>query len=315
VPARGAGRYIEFQVGGQRVYYDRCYTDRNGGVSLSVLGGLHSCHLPLVSPDGSQLAWLCDDGPLDVDALINGSAEIHFQLIVTDGRGRDPREVWSHVEVGPDYRQVHPLSWRADGQVIYLSQPQYGVAWAYFDYNPGILALDTNTGQATQIGDLDGVHDGMASPDGAWLVQSRVAEWPDEGVFVTLRSLVDGTERDVTCAEGAKVAGDFSFSPDNAWLAWREWVTEPGGGRLLIRALRLPDGEPLTVYGDVELGAPRIGGWLGRDDLVLVYPVREDGTGGHSTVVTLPAIGPGVSFSPFAFLGVLDEAPADSLDK
>ena len=73
--------------------------------------------------------------------------------------------------------------------------------------------------------------------------------------------------------------------------------------------LRLPDGEPLTVYEDAEDVAPRIGGWLRRDDLVLVYPLREDGTGEYSTFVTLPATGPGAPFSPFVFLGLLGEAP------
>ncbi len=104
-------------------------------------------------------------------------------------------------------------------------------------------------------------------------------------------------------------AGDFSFSPHNVWLVWRERVPAPGGADLRIRALRLPDGEPLTVYEDAEGVAPRIGGWLRRDDLVLVYPLREDGTGEYSTVVTLPATGPGAPFSPFVFLGLLGEDP------
>jgi hypothetical protein len=63
------------------------------------------------------------------------------------------------------------------------------------------------------------------------------------------------------------------------------------------------------VYEDAEDVAPRIGGWLRRDDLVLVYPLREDGTGEYSTVVTLPATGPGAPFSPFVFLGLLGEDP------
>jgi hypothetical protein len=200
-----------------------------------------------------------------------------------------------------------------DGDVLYLSQPKYGAAWAYFEYNPGILALDVTStitdSQATQIGDLDNVHDGLVSPDGAWLAQSRVGEWPDQGITVTVRSLVGRAERVVGCAPGAVAAGDFSFSPHNAWLAWRERVAAPGGANLLIRALRLPDGEPLTVYEDAEDVAPYIGGWLRRDDLVLVYPLMQDGTGEYSTVVTLPATGPGAPFSPFVFLGLLGEDP------
>ena len=309
VRAKRANRCTLFQVGGQRVYYDTTYADRKRVVALRVPDAPAGCHPPLVSPDGGRLAWLCDDRTPDLGALIDGTAEIHFRLIVTDGQGRDPREVWHHVETGPDYRGVHLMNWRTDGAVVYLSRPRYGSAWAYFEYNPGILALDVNTGQLTQIGDLDGIHDGLVSPDGAWLVQSRIAEWPNEGVTVTLRSLVDGTERDTGCGESTMVAGDFSFSPDSTWLAWQELATEQGRRKLLIRALRLPGGEPLAVYEDAQDAAPRIGGWLRGDDLVLVYPMRQDGTGGDSTVVTLPAAGPGSPFSRFAFLGVLDEAP------
>jgi hypothetical protein len=139
-----------------------------------------------------------------------------------------------------------------------------------------------NTGQATQVGDLDDVHDGLVSPDGAWLVQSRIAKRPGEGESVTLRSLVEGMERTIACAQGTLVAGDFSFSPEDTWLAWREWAREPAGAKVVIRALRLPYGEPFTVYED------------------------KDGTGAYSTTVTLPATGPGYPFSPFVFVGVLD---------
>jgi WD40 repeat protein len=305
VRARGVDRYTSLRVGGGRVYYDTYYTDRNGIGSLRVSSVLGGCHPPLVSGSGGWLAWLCDDGLPDLSAMISGTAEIHFRLVVTDGDGRNPRQVWSHTEQGPDYRSFHPVSWREDGAMVYLSRPQYGAAWAYFDYNPGILALDVNTGQATQIGDLVAIHDGLVSGDGTWLVQSRIGEEAGEGASVVLRSLVDGTERTVACAEGTEVTGDFSFSPDNAWLAWREWGTEAGVAKFLVRAVRILDGEPFTVHGDVEAAAPRIGGWLAQDDLVLVYPVQEDGTGGYSTVVTLPETGPGGFLSPYEFLGVL----------
>jgi hypothetical protein len=223
------------------------------------------------------------------------------------------------------------MHWRADGKVIYLSQPKYGVAHAYFDYNPGILALDVDTGQVTQIGDLDGIHDGLVNSDGTWLVQSRAAKWPSTGVSITLRSLVDGSERgserSIACADGFIVAGDFSFSPDNTWVAWREWGTAGQGmAHILIRALRLPDGEPLAVYEEIESAAPQIGGWLRGGDLVLVYsmwgsgggdaqenhaggPFPENTSRGYSTVVALPSTGPGIVFSPFTFLNILTDLP------
>lgn len=307
VPAEEAARYTSFQVGGERIYYGARYADRNGVVSLPDIS--EGCHPPLVSPDGSRMAWLCGESP-DMNALIDGTAELHYRVLITDGDGNDPREVWEHVETGPGYRSLHLVSWRADGTVIYLAQPEYGMVWALFDYNPGMLALDVNTGQVAQVGDLESLHDALVSPDGVWLAQAKIATWSGESVTITLRSLIDGTERVVPGAEGAWLAGDFSFSPDGAWLAWQEWVPMPGSQVFLIRALRLPAGEPVTVYEEAltegaGISAPSIvGGWLGKDDLVLV----QEGGKGPSTLVTLPSAGPGFLFSPFAFLGVCGES-------
>lgn len=309
VRANGASGYTPFQVSGQRVFYYRYCAERRRVYSIPVPDAPDRCQAPVASPDGEQLAWLCNDGPPDWQAMVDGTAEIRFRLILTDWRGRRAREVWQRVETGPTYRDVHPMSWRADSAVVYLSQPQYGVAWAFFEYNPGILAIDVATGQATQIGDLDGVQDGRVSPDGAWLVQSRIANRPGAGVSITLRSLVDGERQTFAPAPGTQAAGDFSFSPDNAWLAWREWGRGPAGSRFAIRALRLPQGEPFTLYEAEENAAPRIGGWLRRDDLVLVYPLQKDGTGEYSTVLALPATGPGYPLSPFVFVGILDKNP------
>lgn len=309
IQARGADRFMSFEMGGGRVYYSKFYADRNGSGSLYAYDSLAGCQSPLASPDGHQLAWLCDDGVPEWSDLISGTAEINFRLVTTNGEGRRPREVWSYLETGPDYRSFSLVSWRRDGQMIYLSRPKYGTAWAYFDYNPGIVALDLNTGKMERIGDTENVHDGLVSPDGVWLAQSKVTEWPEEGVFVSLRSVVNGTEREVASAEQAKVAGDFSFSPGNTWLAWREWATARGGSIFLIRVLKMPDGEPLTVYAEAELTAPAIGGWIGPNQLVLVYPRQDDGTGGHTTVVTLPAVGGGEFLSPFTFLGTYGSAP------
>ncbi|MCX7681760.1 MAG: hypothetical protein N2508_07330 [Anaerolineae bacterium] len=309
VTAKGAEPHTQFHIGGPRVYYNKFYADTEGATSLFASGQLAGCRSPLPSQDGSKLAWLCDSGAPDWSEIISGTAQVHFRLLITDEDGHSPREVWQYTEKGPDYRDFELLGWRADGEVVYLSRPKYGTAWAYFDYNPGILALDVTTGQTTQLGDLENIHDGKVSADGTWLVQSQVAEWPREGVTLLLRSLVDGTERTITCAEGALVAGDFSFSPANTWLAWRELVKAPGGTMVLVRFVRLPDGEPLTVYGDAETSAPLIGGWLGEDELVLVYPRLSDGSGGHSAVVRLPATGAGEVFSPYTFVGLWNEEP------
>ena len=309
VPAKGADRFMSFDTAGGRVYYSKFYADRNGSGSLYAYDSLAGCQSPLASLDGNQLAWLCDDGVPEWSDLISGTAEINFHLVTTNGEGRRPREVWNYHEAGPDYRSFSLVSWRRDGQMVYLSRPKYGTAWAYFDYNPGIVALDLNSGKMERIGDVDNVHDGLVSANGAWLAQSKVTEWPEEGVLVSLRSLVNGTEWEASSAEQSKVAGDFSFSPGNTWLAWREWATAPGGSIFLIRVLAIPDGEPLTVYADAELTAPAIGGWIGPHQLVLVYPQQDDGTGGYTTVVTLPAVGGGEFLSPFTFLGTYGDAP------
>jgi dipeptidyl aminopeptidase/acylaminoacyl peptidase len=308
VRARGASHSTPFQVAGQRVYYYMRYVERRRVLPLPVPDASDHCEPPLASPDGARLAWLCSDGPPDWQELVDGRAEVRYRLVVTDGRGRDPREVWHHVETGPHCRSVRLLRWQSDGEVVYLSRPRVGAAWAHFDYNPGVTAIDVNTGQVTQVGDLEAVHDARVSPDGTWLAQSMIRERREEGACTIVRSLPDGTERTVACAAGVRAAGDFSFSPDDRWLAWREWMKAPGGARMLIRALRVPQGEPFTVVEAADDEAPRIGGWLSEEQLVLVYPRLTDGSGGYSTVLSLPATGPGTLFSPFEFLGVLDDA-------
>jgi hypothetical protein len=344
VVARGAHFNGSFQIGGGRIYHENSYTGQYGSVSFVFSDTLESCRSPVVSPDGGRLAWLCDDGPPDGRGMVDGTAKVHFKLMVADGRGRDLREVWNHVETGPDYRDVRLMHWREDGRVVYLSRAKYGAAWAYFDYNSGILALDVETGKVMQVGDSDGIHDGLVSSDGNWLAQSRVAEWPSTGVSITVRSLTDNVRHAVPCADGYVVAGEFSFSPDNTWLAWREWGRRSEEASIVIRAMRLPDGVPFTVHRAMEPAAARIGGWLRNDDLVLVHPMWAGGTGvywqgeggaggpvlvntsdvdarendgaegvldehfgGHSTVVSLPGTGPGSLLSPFTFLGVLNE--------
>ncbi len=309
VMAKSAEHYTPFHIGGGRVYYNKNYADPNGSSNLFVSDILAGCRSPLASPDGTQLAWLCDDGSPDWGAIISGTEVINFRLVLSNWDGRNPREVWTYQETGPEYRGFDLMSWRADGRALYLSRPKYGVAWAYFDYNPDAVMLDLQTGEMTPLGDGEGIHDAEVSPDGRWLVQSRVTEWPEKGVIVMLKSLSDGTVQTVACTEGALVAGDFSFSPNNNWLAWREWAQPADGSVLIIRALDLytAASEPITVYEDKERMAPQIGGWLSSDELVLVYPAQGDSAGGHSTVVRLPGVGPGDPLSDYSFIGLLGQ--------
>ncbi|MEA3397737.1 MAG: hypothetical protein U9R05_09785 [Chloroflexota bacterium] len=306
VSAEGYGG-LGFQVAGDRVYYGGYYANRSGVVSLDIPDVLDVCDPPLVSPDDSQLAWLCDD--VDGSALMSGlTPEFHFVLVLTDAEGDHPREVWNHVESGPGYRLPHLVSWRADGEVIYLAQREYMMGWGYFDYNPAMLALDVSTGQATQIG--DDAFDAAVSPDGAWLVQSFCTS-PDKTSSAALRSLVNDVEQVIPVTEGAFEIGDFSFSPGNTWLAWQEHVMNPG--RFRLRAMRLPGGEPFTVYevDEYAVREHRIAGWLGPDELVVVR--KEATPRGSSYLITLPSIGSGDLLSPLAFLGVLGEAQSPEM--
>jgi hypothetical protein len=298
VPAEGADRHTEFQIGGQYVYYEGHYAGRDGGVPLPTPDAAGHLHSLRVTPDGSRLAWLFVDDQVDLGSR-TGKAD--FRLVITDRRGNDPREVWHRVETPSNFRWIKLLGWRADGGEVYLSQRRYVEAATYFELNPGILAVDVATGEVTQVGDLEGVTDAAVSADGVWLVQAETALGPAGSLTVTLCALIDKAKIHIPGAEGALLAGDFSFAPDSGWLAWREWGSMPGSSTLLIRALHLPDGKPFTVYEEASDHAPTvIGGWMGRDDLVLV---QENGTG-PSTVVTLPSTGLGSPLSPFVFLGV-----------
>ena len=173
---------------------------------------------------------------------------------------------------------------------------------AYFEFNPGVLAVDVITGTTRLVGDLENVADAAVSPDGAWLIQAHTDLSPSAGLTVTLLALIDKAKIPVPGLEGTLLAGDFSFAPGNEWVVWREWGTMPDGSVLALRAQRLPEGEPLTVLTELNDTSPTVvGGWMGRDELVLI---QEDGTGA-SYVVTLPSTEPEEPFSPYAFLGVL----------
>ncbi len=203
-----------FQISGDRIYYNYRYAHHLGGASLIVPDRGGDCNSPVVSASGEELAWICNGSPPDWSDLVDNTAEIPFHLIITDDEGENEREVWTHVETGPDYRSFKIMGWRDDGEVIYLSQPKYGAAQTYFEYNPGIMAFDLNTGEMKQIGDLEDVYDARVSSDGVWLIQSKTEEQLEEPkVQIQLKSLVDDFERPVASAEGATIAGDFSFSP------------------------------------------------------------------------------------------------------
>lgn len=296
VPAEGANRFSEFQVIGDRVYYNGHSATREGLVSLPVPDVPGSFSM-LVAPDGDRIAWLFLGNQI---SLVDGSGEAYFRLVLTDGEGRDPRQIWEHISTFYNNQGFALVGWRDDGKVLYLSQPRLGVAWPCFNYRPGMLALDVSTGQVTQIG-ADDAFDAAVSPDGDWLVQSYA------GQSIILRSLVDGTERAIPYTDGTDVAGDFSFSPGNTWLAWQEHVMTPGKFRL--RAMRLPGGEPFTVYevDEYAVREHRIAGWLGPDELVVVR--KEVTPHGSSYLITLPSTGPGVLLSPFAFLSVQKPPP------
>jgi hypothetical protein len=301
VPAEGADVSTEFQVAGQRVYYRDRYVDRSGVTSLSVPDAPGDLQSVRASPSGDRLAWLFADDQIN---LRRRSGEAHFRLVVTDGQGNDPQELWHHVETPPDPRWINLLGWRSDLEEIYLSQSAYQETAPYFELNPGVIAVGVVTDGVTMVGDLEGVADAAVSSDGVWLVQAMTDMEPTGNLTITLLALIDKAKIHVPGIEGAWLAGDFSFAPGSGWLAWREWGAMPDGSTLVVRARHLPDGEPFTVYQEVsDDSLVVIRGWIGEGDLVLV---QENGAG-PSTVVSLPSSpGLGSPLSPFAFLGVLE---------
>jgi hypothetical protein len=301
VLAEGADLSTEFQVAGGRVYYQDRHAGRSGVTALSVPDAPGDLQAVRASPDGDKLAWLFTDDQIN---LRRKSGEAHFRLIVTDGQGNGPQEIWHRVETPPDTRWINLLGWRSDAEEIYLSQSEYQEAAPYFKLNPGIMAVGVVTDGVTVVGDLEGVADAAVSPDGVWLVQAMTNMEPTGNLTITLLALIDKAKIHIPGTKGAWLAGDFSFAPGSGWLAWREWGTMPDGSVLVVRARHLPDGEPFTVYQEASDDSPVvIGGWIGEDDLVLV---QENGAG-PSTVISLPSsLGLGSPLSPFAFLGVLE---------
>jgi hypothetical protein len=292
-----------FQVAGARVYYGNHYAEipslASGVVDLPRPDVLDRCNPPLVSSDGDRLAWICTDRPAVGSVVADQRPDDHFQLVITDGEGRDPRVVWHHTVSGLDDSLPHLVGWQEDGAVIYLAWHAAVQAERRFGYHPGMLAIRTDTGAVTSIG-RSYAEDAAVSPDGSWLVQAFSGHPRGE---VHLQSLREGAERIIVSTEGVREMGDFTFSPGNAWLAWQEYA--PGVFR--VRATRLPDGDPFTVY-DVNEDQVRIhtlAGWLEPDQLVVVR--TEERAVGSSYLITLPSTGPGCKLSSYDFLGVMDE--------
>ena len=244
---------------------------------------------------------------VDTAVVVEGQQpDYHFELVLADGEGNNPHVVWSHIESGPDYSIPHLVSWQEGGAVVYLAWQEPGVAERQFDYHPGMLAVRTDTGEERVVGSPD-AGDAAVSSDGNWLVQA----FSSELLLQPLSS--EGTELNIASTEGVQEIGDFSFSPDNAWLVWQEYaVGASATGAFRLLAMRLPDGEwpnpqPLTVYevDEGDVGIHTIAGWLGPDELVVVR--TEERAVGSSYIINLPSEGPGCKLSSYDFLGVLDD--------
>lgn len=298
VPADGWNPAHEFQVAGDRVYYGSYYASQEGVIPLSTPNVRLPCHPPLVAPGGEQLAWICENLTTASFEDLEKGNDFDIRLVITDGEGNDARVVWQHTETGPLYKAHRVVSWRADGESVYLTRRPVGVAWPAFDYRPGMLEVRLETGDEIAIGDED-AGDAAVSPDGSWLVQAFHGE-PD---VVHLLSLIDGTERTIPGMEGVEIIGDFSFSPDNSWLVWQEILGLPPGTPFRLRAVRLADGEPFLVH-ETDGGEQIVGGWLGPDALVVVR--HGETAAGSSYLITLPTEGAGQRISPYDFLGVLE---------
>jgi len=270
VPAERADHRSHFQVTSDGVYYDGYFA--NGESVSKLTPPREGCRGPLVSPQGDQITWLCDGEP---QCLLCGDGERppnHFRLIVTDHDGGNARLAWEHIELGPNYTVPTLVSWRSDGAVIYLAQPEYGAGSCCFNYRPGLLALDVQTGQTSLLGNRENIGDAAVSPSGAWLVQTSIAPPPDDTAALHIQSLETGTEYVIPCGEEVLTAGDFSFSPHERWLAWQEYLALPGVASYRVRAARLPDGEPVTLYEveEAEMNSePRIATWREPDEIVL----------------------------------------------
>ena len=294
-----ADRYLDFYARNGIVYYRFTLTGPSGELDITP-PDLPGTAVVFPSPDGSSLAWLVSDNRLA------DRGKLDYSLVITGPGGQNSRLAWQKHLTRSNARGLTLLGWSDDSKYVYFSQPLLGEKAEYFACNPAIFRVDLATGKEQALGSSDNIFDAAFSPDGKWLSEVEIAG-NDHNTLLTLalHSLESGATRRIKSLQYARLAGNFSFSPDGRSLAWQEWIKKDEDNRMVVRVLNLKeDDAPLDIYEEPAVPGSRekiIRGWLTSSQLVLVHQSPDVQAGSY--VVSLedePQITP---LSPFEYLG------------
>ncbi|MFN2317909.1 MAG: hypothetical protein ABR602_14665 [Gemmatimonadales bacterium] len=213
---------------------------------------------------------------------------------------------------------VHPiaLQWAADGQALFLKA---GGEAELFVTSPGhFLRMDLVTGTTTRL--FAAADSGEASPlnrsfgvtpDGRSVVlprQQRTRDDDWDGMMLVLRSLEDGSERELH--RTSDVIPDFRVSPDGTQLAFVQQAWEESDSLFVIRAdaaeplsdslfvMRMDSSEPLRAVAGWDHAVTLLG-WLPAGNALLAARLSEDGTAEEILRIELDGSTRVVGISPF----------------
>lgn len=183
------------------------------------------------SPDGKQIA-----------ALTEGAGPYDMRLVVVN------RSDWSVRDVPTTLKgEKRVIGW-LDGNTLLLQIMPQDIFkggtpdWAATDFHPGFYRLDVETGNPTNLLQVDvaqPLSDLTLSPDGKQLTYWH---WDEKGLASIYLSAPDGSQAIKTGLQGNFPA----WSPDEQWLLFQQTLAgDPAQPQLTTLLLAHPDGSSL----------------------------------------------------------------------
>ena len=301
VPVENWKEGMSFQVLNRYVYFPGGIVEPDG-VKEIPLPGLPGAVRVLASPDESELAWLFVSGLEGQGAQQDQG--INATLLISDLDGDSSRVIWTMEQ--KDIPASYSLAgWSMDGRKIYLAQT-YDLEAFPWGNSSGLLAVDSESGAVTRVGERVNILDMALSPDEAWLAQvEQLGQEEDFGLSLVFESRATGETLKVDSHENAARVGNFSFSPSGKWVIWQEQIGPEASGSVVIRGMSFEKGVPRDIReihldqrdGPCQVGV--ISGWVDEERFVLV----EDSGKGRSCLVSFED-GKVNPLSPYSFLAV-----------
>jgi Tol biopolymer transport system component len=229
------------------------------------------------SPDGQTLAETTQGKSLNLHSMETGASRVF----------------WLDKDL-----QALRAEWAADGKALYLR-----AAAGYTPTGPHhFLRLDLVTGTTTRLFAAEDPEESghlwrfLVTPDGRSIIlrQQRMLDDGSTGIKLVLRSLEDGSERELHRTAG--FIPEFSISADGTRLAFVQQVWEKSDS---LFVMRLDGSQPLRSVASWDYDAISLLGWLPAGNALLASRLTEDKTGEEILRIGLDGSVTVVGMSPF----------------